>query len=147
MLVTDDDDRALLGRQHSWPDRSYSCLAGFVEPGESLEAAVRREVAEEAGVRVGEVTYQGSQPWPFPASLMVGFRGRALSTHVTVDGTELAEALWWSREEVRRSIAGGTLRLPPAVSIARRLVEDWFGSSLEGAGGGPGRDQQAGPDE
>jgi NAD+ diphosphatase len=130
MAVTDADDRILLGRQATWPERRFSCLAGFVEPGESLEAAVRREVLEEAGVVVGEVTYRGSQPWPFPASLMLGFRGRALSTEITVDGTELAGARWWSREELALDIATGELLLPPAVSIARRLVEDWYGAPL-----------------
>jgi NAD+ diphosphatase len=131
MLIADDEDRILLGRQTGWPERRYSCLAGFVEPGESLEAAVRREVAEETGVLVGKVTYLGSQPWPFPASLMVGFRGRALSTEVTVDGDELAEAGWWSRERFTRDVAGGDLRLPPAVSIARRLIEDWYGAPID----------------
>jgi NAD+ diphosphatase len=134
MAVTDDDDRILLGRQARWPERRYSCLAGFVEPGESLEAAVRREVFEEAGIVVGEVDYRGSQPWPFPASLMLGFRGRASSTEINVDGDELAQARWWSREELGLDIATGELLLPPEVSIARRLIEEWYGGPIRDAG-------------
>ncbi|MBT0768006.1 NAD(+) diphosphatase [Kineosporia sp. J2-2] len=130
MTVVDADDRVLLGRQASWPEHRYSTLAGFVEPGESLEDAVRREVLEESGVLVGEVQYRGSQPWPFPSSLMVGFRGEALSSQVRVDGVELAEARWWSREELQADIKAGRLILPPAVSIARRLIEDWFGAPI-----------------
>jgi NAD+ diphosphatase len=134
MAVTDPDDRILLGRQVRWPVGRYSCLAGFVEPGESLEAAVRREVQEEAGVRVGEVEYRGSQPWPFPASLMLGFRARALGTDLEVDGEELASARWWTREELALDIATGEVKLPPTVSIARRLIEDWYGGPLQDDG-------------
>jgi NAD+ diphosphatase len=130
MAITDGRDRLLLGRQLRWPEKRYSCLAGFVEPGESLEAAVRREVFEEAGVVVGAVEYRGSQPWPFPASLMLGFRARAVSTEITVDGEELTDARWWTREELALDVATGELLLPPPVSIARRLVEDWFGGPL-----------------
>ena len=135
MAIVDAADRILLGRQARWPARRYSCLAGFVEPGESLEAAVRREAREEAGVAVGEVVYRGSQPWPFPASLMLGFHARALTTEITVDGEELADARWWSREELALDVATGELLLPPAVSIARRLVEDWYGGALHDDGG------------
>jgi len=134
MAITDDAGRILLGRQVRWPEKRYSCLAGFVEPGESLEAAVRREAWEEAGVVVGEVEYRGSQPWPFPASLMLGFRARAVSTEITVDGEELASAHWWTREELGLDVATGELLLPPAVSIARRLVEDWYGGPLSDGG-------------
>lgn len=136
MAISDADDRILLGRQARWPARRYSCLAGFVEPGESLEAAVRREAWEETGVSVGAVEYRGSQPWPFPASLMVGFRAHALSTRITVDGEELASARWWTREELALDVATGELLLPPAVSIARRLVEDWYGGRLHDGGDG-----------
>jgi NAD+ diphosphatase len=142
MAVVDDDGRLLLGRQASWPEKRYSTLAGFVEPGESLEAAVRREVAEESGVVVGEVEYRGSQPWPFPSSLMLGFRGRAVATAVQVDGVELAHARWWTREEFEADLASGELMLPPRVSIARRLIEDWYGGPVsDGAdwGAPPGR--------
>jgi NAD+ diphosphatase len=134
MAVVDDEGRLLLGRQAAWPPKRYSTLAGFVEPGESLEAAVRREVAEEAGVVVGEVEYKGSQPWPFPSSLMLGFRGHAVGTTVEVDGVELAHARWWTREEFEADLASGELMLPPRVSIARRLIEDWFGGPIAGEG-------------
>jgi NAD+ diphosphatase len=135
MAVVDAADRILLGRQGRWPDRRFSTLAGFVEPGEPLEAAVRREVAEEAGIVVGDVAYRGSQPWPFPSSLMLGFRAQAVSTEITVDGAELAQARWWSREELALDLATGELLLPGAVSIARRLIEDWYGGPLHDAGG------------
>jgi NAD+ diphosphatase len=131
MAIADADDRILLGRQTVWPEKRFSTLAGFVEPGESLEDAVRREVAEEAGIVVGEVTYLGSQPWPFPSSLMLGFRGRATSTDIVVDKVEIAQAKWWSREELAADIAAGELRLPPGVSIARRLIEDWYGGPVD----------------
>jgi len=134
MAVTDGRDRILLGRQSRWPERRFSCLAGFVEPGESLEAAVRREVFEEAGVVVEGVDYRGSQPWPFPASLMLGFRARAVSTEITVDGEELSQARWWTREELGMDIATGELLLPPEVSIARRLIEEWYGAPIRDAG-------------
>ncbi|MFZ0160035.1 MAG: NAD(+) diphosphatase, partial [Kineosporiaceae bacterium] len=135
MSIVDDAGRILLGRQAVWPEKRFSTLAGFVEPGESLEAAVRREVFEESGVRVGEVSYRGSQPWPFPSSLMLAFRGRATTTATTVDGVELAQARWWSREELALDVATGELLLPPPVSIARRLIEDWFGSTIRDGGG------------
>jgi NAD+ diphosphatase len=134
MAIVDDDDRILLGRQAVWPPKRYSTLAGFVEPGESLEAAVRREVLEEAGIVVGEVRYAGNQPWPFPSSLMLGFQGRASTTDVTVDGEELAHARWWSRAELVADLESGDLLLPPDVSIARRLIEQWFGEPLTDAG-------------
>jgi NAD+ diphosphatase len=136
MLVTDGQDRALLGRQALWPEGRYSTLAGFVEPGESLEQAVAREVSEEAGVRVapGSVRYVASQPWPFPASLMLGFMARAEEqdggTDITVDGQELSAAAWFSREELRDGMADGTVLPPSGISIARRLVEIWYGGPL-----------------
>ena len=133
MAVVDDAGRILLGRQATWPEKRYSTLAGFVEPGESLEAAVRREVAEESGVAVGDVEYRGSQPWPFPSSLMLGFRAHALTTQEQADGVELAHARWWTREEFTADIAARELLLPPRVSIARRLIEDWYGGPIEDA--------------
>lgn len=133
MAVVDPDDRILLGRQTVWPPRRYSTLAGFVEPGESLETAVRREVLEEAGVTVGRVVYQGSQPWPFPSSLMLGFTAHATTTHVEVDGEEIAHARWWTRTALAEDVASGALLLPPGVSIARRLIEHWFGAPLPDA--------------
>jgi len=122
MLVHDGADRCILARQPTWPAGRFSILAGFVEPGESLEAAVAREVAEEVGVAVTDVRYLGSQPWPFPASLMLGFTAR-LDGDPTLhpDGTELAEAAWYTREEVRARL----VKLPPSVSIAHRIISDW----------------------
>jgi NAD+ diphosphatase len=123
MAVVDEADRLLLGRQARWPERRYSTLAGFVEPGESLEQAVRREVAEEAGVDVGEVEYLGSQAWPFPASLMLGFVARARTVAIRVDR-------WLTRAELAEAIATGDVLLPPRVSIARRLIEHWYGGEV-----------------
>lgn len=139
MVVTDGeapDDRCLLGRHPSWPPGRFSTLAGFVEPGESMEDAVRREVLEETGVRVGEVSYFGSQPWPLPRSLMVGFLARAVdepgSTEVSVDGLEIEEARWFSREQMKAEAEAGTLLLPGGISISRSLVEHWYGGPLPG---------------
>ncbi|WP_229055057.1 NAD(+) diphosphatase [Aeromicrobium sp. Leaf350] len=131
MLITDDQDRALLGRNPAWPEGRFSTLAGFVEPGESLEDAVRREVREEVGVTVGEVTYGASQPWPFPASLMLGFFGKATEATIDVDQDEIAEAAWVTREELVRYGEAGTLLLPPSgVSISSWLIETWLGQDL-----------------
>jgi len=127
------DESLLLGRQDVWPSGRYSTLAGFLEPGESLEDAVRREVAEETGVVVGEVTYFGNQPWPLPASLMLGFRGRALSRDIRVDGVEMQDARWFTREAMREETRAGSLVLPGGVSISRSLVEDWYGEPLPGS--------------
>ncbi len=133
VLVTDPDDRALLARNAMWPERRVSILAGFVEAGESAEAAVAREVQEETGITVSAVTYLGSQPWPMPQSLMLGFRAAATRTEITVDTEEIAEAHWYSRDELRAAIASGTLRLPPPVSIAHRIIQSWYGSELPGS--------------
>ncbi|KAA1423068.1 NAD(+) diphosphatase [Mumia zhuanghuii] len=133
MLITDDEDRALLGRRPDWPEDRFSTLAGFVEPGESLEDAVRRETWEETAIEVGEVSYAASQPWPFPSSLMLGFFGKARTTDVVVDGTETADARWFSREDVRRMTASGELLLPGSVSISRWLIERWYGAPLAGS--------------
>lgn len=131
MLVTDDQDRALLGRQLHWPEGRFSTLAGFVEPGEAIEQAVRREVAEEVGVTVGDdVTYMASQPWPFPSSLMLGFFARATSSEISVDGEEIHEARWFSREELRAAFASGEVLPPFGISIAARLIEQWYGAPL-----------------
>lgn len=132
MLVTDAEDRALLGRQPRWPEGRYSTLAGFVDPGESLEDAVRREVSEEVGVEVGAVRYLGNQPWPFPASLMVGFFADALTTEIVVDGEEISDARWFTREQMRGEAEAGTLLLPGTLSISRTLIEAWYGGSLPG---------------
>ncbi len=130
MTVVDSADRVLLGRQASWPRGRFSALAGFVEPGEPLEAAVRREVAEESGITVGRVEYRGSQPWPFPASIMLGFHAYADSTDIQVDGIEIEQARWFSRDELAAAVASGQVRLPPSISIARALIEDWYGGPL-----------------
>ena len=132
MLVIDDSDRALLGRQSRWPQQWYSTLAGFVEPGETLENAVEREVREESGVSVTDIRYRGSQPWPFPGSLMLGFHATALDTAITPDGSEIAEARWFTREELSENCAAGHVRLPPRFSISRWLIELWFGAALPG---------------
>jgi NAD+ diphosphatase len=127
------EERCLLGRGATWPQGRFSTLAGFCEPGETLEDAVRREVLEETGVAVGEVTYFGNQPWPFPQSLMVGFFARALSTDITVDGDEIEHARWFTRDEMRAEAEAGTLVLPGGISISRSLVEAWYGGPLPGA--------------
>ena len=138
MLVT-DGDRLLLGRQAAWPTGRYSALAGFVEPGESLEEAVAREVAEEAGVRVGRVDYVSSQPWPFPASLMLGFSAAYESGEAAIQDEELQDVRWFERAEIAEAAQqpdsdnwatggdpGGALLLPPRLAIARRLIEGWL---------------------
>ncbi|MGP3964510.1 NAD(+) diphosphatase [Nonomuraea sp. 3N208] len=132
MLVRDEADRCLLARGPQWPKGRLSILAGFVEPGESLEHAVVREVAEEVGITVINPRYLGSQPWPFPRSLMLGFFAEATSTTLTPDAEEIAEARWYSREELAAALESGELRLPPPVSIARRLIETWYGGPLSG---------------
>lgn len=136
VLVIDRDDRALLGRQSRWTPGWFSTLAGFVESGESAEGALRREVREESGVVVADgpddIRYLGSQPWPFPCSLMLGFHAWTDDPTVQVDGDEIEEARWFSREELAQACGRAEVRLPPAVSIARRLVERWYGSELPG---------------
>lgn len=128
MLVT-RGDKALLGHSQRFPRASmYSTLAGFVEPGESLEEAVRREVFEEAGIHVGAVQYHSSQPWPFPGNIMLGFYGEGLSEAITIDPEEMLDVRWFSREEIRHPDAHG-FALPRADSIARRLIEDWIAAA------------------
>jgi NAD+ diphosphatase len=118
-------DACLLGRQPGWPEGRWSTLAGFVEPGESLEDAVRREVFEEAGVSVEESDYHSSQPWPFPASLMLGFSARASDPTIRV-GAELAEARWFQVDDIVRGLADRSLVLPPPLSVSHRLIEHWL---------------------
>jgi len=132
VVVVGPDGRALLGRQAAWPPAWFSTLAGFVEPGESAEAAVVREIGEEVGVRVREMEYLGSQPWPFPSSLMLGYTARTDDTEIRVDGVEIAEARWFTRDLLRAEVGAGAVRLPPPVSIARRLIERWNGAPLPG---------------
>ncbi|MGH7310981.1 MAG: NAD(+) diphosphatase [Candidatus Rokuibacteriota bacterium] len=138
MLAT-RGDRALLGRNRRRPGARFSCLAGFVEPGETPEEAVRREVREEAGVRCGRVRYLAAQPWPFPSNLMMGFLAEALTEEITVDAEELAEARWFSRDEIRAMVARAAagpddpaqVSLPAPVAIAHHICRRWS-SGLDG---------------
>jgi len=134
VLVTEGRDRCLLARNALWPERRVSILAGFVEAGESAEQAVAREVREETSIAVGSVTYLGSQPWPMPQSLMLGFRAEATgTTEIIVDADEIAEAHWYSRDDLHRAVESGGLLLPPPVSIAHRIIESWYGGPLPGS--------------
>jgi len=132
MLIT-YGNKVLMGRSHAWPEGMYSLLAGFVEPGETLEAAVRREVFEESGIRVGQVRYLASQPWPFPASLMFGCAGEALNEDIVIDPKEIEDALWVSREELLDVFEGVHPEIKPARkgAIAHFLLENWLADHLE----------------
>ncbi|MFY2823188.1 NAD(+) diphosphatase [Ruegeria sp. MALMAid1280] len=132
MLITHGDS-VLMGRSPGWPEGMYSLLAGFVEPGETLEAAVRREVMEEAGVPVGAVRYLSSQPWPFPASLMFGCAGEALSREITIDPVEIEDAMWVSKPEMMQAFAGEHPKLLPARkgAIAHFLLQNWLADTLD----------------
>ena len=122
IVLVGDGDRCLLGRQVGWPEGRYSSVAGFVEPGESLEDSVRREVYEETNIRVSTVSYHSSQPWPFPSSLMLGFMAEATSSDIILNDGELEDAQWFTRKELR----SGFPKLPFQISIARRLVDHWL---------------------
>ena len=129
IMLAEHEGRLLLGRQPQYPLGRYSALAGFLEPGESIEAAVARELHEEAGIRVTDVTYVASQPWPFPSSLMVGCHARALGNELTIDRTELDDARWFTREEVEAALKGepdAAFQPPPRFAIARTLLEHWL---------------------
>jgi NAD+ diphosphatase len=131
MLVIDPDDRLMLARNALWPKGRMSVVAGFVEPGESAEHAVAREVYEETSIVVGQVRYLGSQPWPMPRSLMLGYEARAAGgQQIKVDEEEIGEARWFSRAELRAAIDTGELGLAPTSSIARRMIEYWYGEEL-----------------
>ena len=132
MLIT-HQNKVLLGRSPGWPEGMYSLLAGFVEPGETIEAAVRREVFEEAGVTVGEVGYLASQPWPFPASLMLGCRGEATSQEITIDPVEIEDARWVTREEMAEVSAGNHPEIRPARkgAIAHFILHNWLADRLD----------------
>src|SRR5690554_2764961 len=132
VAVIDDDDRILLGSNSQWEANRYSLLAGFVEAGESLEGAVAREVFEEAGIRVVDPVYLGSQPWPFPASLMLGFTARVdpeRESTLAPDGDEILDLRWFSRDDLRASL--GEITLPGSSSIARAILEQWYGGPIE----------------
>ncbi len=128
IMLAEYEGRVLLGRQPGFPPGFFSALAGFVEPGESLEEAVARELFEEAGIAVSDVSYVASQPWPFPSSLMIGCRAVARDAALTIDTTELEAAMWVDRAEVRAALAGdmgASFMAPPPLAIARYLLEDW----------------------
>jgi NAD+ diphosphatase len=128
--VIDAQDRILLARQSVWKETDYSIVAGFVEAGETLESAVLREVLEETSIQIDEITYLGNQPWPFPASLMLGFSARALTTDIAVDGSEIAEAHWFSQAEIHDACERGEVRIPAKSSIARKIIEAWYESEM-----------------
>jgi NAD+ diphosphatase len=128
--------RCLLVRKSWWPEGMYSNVSGFVEPGESLEDTLVREVWEETGVGIKEMTYHSSQPWPFPSSLMLGFTACAANETIRVDKDELEDAVWFSREEIQRRLEQGSLRLPMPVSISFRLIEEWYNAGGRGELGG-----------
>lgn len=132
IVLVSRGDRCLLGRQPPWPEKMYSTIAGFVEPGESLEDAVAREVLEEAGIRAAAARYHSSQPWPFPCSIMLGFRADAASDQIVIGDNELQDARWFSRVEIALGLAEGTLQLPTPISIAFCLIEDWFDEGRAG---------------
>jgi NAD+ diphosphatase len=123
-----DGERILLGANANWGGRMYSCFAGFVEAGESLESTVHREIAEESGVALGDLRYVSSQPWPFPRSLMVGFRATAVDERAArADGEEIIDVRWFTRAEIASALAGdGPVGLPGPASIARALIVDWY---------------------
>jgi NAD+ diphosphatase len=131
VAVLDAEDRLLLGRQSVWAPGRMSVFAGFVEVGESLEQAVHREVAEEVGLVLRSLRYLGSQPWPFPHSFMVAFAARAVDSTIWLDPTEIEEARWFTREELRDAVASAAVSLPPMTSIARRMIQAWQADTLD----------------
>jgi len=129
VLVKDKDDRILLGRQGVWPEHRFSTFAGFVEAGESFEQCVVREVFEEAGVAVADIHYLGSQPWPFPQSLMIAFEATIQDPeNARADGEEIVEIRWFTRNDLYAAITEGTLLLPPSISVARAMIQAWYGA-------------------
>ena len=137
VLVKDKDDRILLGHQPIWPDGRFSTFAGFLEPGETFEQCVEREVFEESGVKVNEIKYLGSQPWPFPASIMIAFSAVVVDPSTAkADGVEITEVRWFTRDELKSSVADGSLLLPPTISVARKMIEMWFGPGADKLTGG-----------
>ena len=133
VLIRDNDDRILLGHQPIWPEGRFSCFAGFLEPGETFEQCVAREVFEESGVSVREINYLGSQPWPFPASIMISFDAVTdFPEAARPDGTEITEVKWFTRDQLRAEAKAGTLLLPPTISVARKMIERWLGETAHG---------------
>jgi NAD+ diphosphatase len=133
VLIKDSNDRILLGHQPVWPEGRFSTFAGFLEPGETFEQCVARESFEEAGVTLREVKYLGSQPWPFPASIMIAFEAITdAPDEARPDGEEITELKWFSRTELKAAAADGSLLLPPTVSVARRMIEGWLGETAVG---------------
>jgi NAD+ diphosphatase len=133
VLIRDNDDRILLGHQPIWPEGRFSCFAGFLEPGETFEQCVAREVFEESGVSVREINYLGSQPWPFPASIMISFDAVTdFPEAARPDGTEITEVKWFTRDQLRSEAKAGTLLLPPRISVARKMIERWLGETAHG---------------
>jgi NAD+ diphosphatase len=116
-----------MGRQPKWPAGFFSALAGFIEPGETIEEAVARECKEEAGIEIDQVSFHSTQPWPYPSSLMIGCYARAKTTQIILDGNELSEAKWFTKDQIRAAMVKGTneLRMPPALAIAHQLVKSW----------------------
>jgi len=133
VLIKDKEDRILLGHQPVWPEGRFSTFAGFLEPGETFEQCVSRESFEEAGVTLREINYLGSQPWPFPASIMIAFEAITDNPdQARPDGEEITEVKWFSRAELKAATQDGTLLLPPRVSVARRMIERWLGEKAVG---------------
>ena len=133
VLIKDRDDRILLGHQPVWPEGRFSTFAGFLEPGETFEQCVAREVFEESGVSVREISYLGSQPWPFPASIMISFDAVTdFPEAARPDGSEITEVKWFSRDQLRAEAKAGTLLLPPTISVARKMIERWLGETAHG---------------
>ena len=133
VLIKDRADRILLGHQPVWPEGRFSTFAGFLEPGETFEQCVSREVFEESGITVSDIKYLGSQPWPFPASIMIAFEAVTDDPGVAKgDGEEITEVKWFSRAELKAAAADGSLLLPPTISVARKMIEGWLGESAQG---------------
>lgn len=138
VLVKDKEDRILLGHNPNWPEKRYSTFAGFLEPGETFEQCVAREVREEAHVDVADIHYLGSQPWPFPASIMIAFEALATNpAEAKADGVEITDVRWFSRDQLKSATESGELLLPPTIAVARKMIDRWYGSDgRELIGGG-----------
>lgn len=133
VLIKDRADRILLGHQPVWPEGRFSTFAGFLEPGETFEQCVAREVFEESNIKVSEIKYLGSQPWPFPASIMIAFEAVTDNPEAAKgDGQEITEVKWFSRAELKAAAADGSLLLPPTISVARKMIESWLGETAQG---------------